>query len=106
MFGELMEDQNWRYLVEGFLLISTARMKASNPDVVKAQFESKKPPTVHPLVRTHPETCTKAAWFHKGKTETVSGMSPEENPRFLQDLMDKITQPQFAMRMNICRATC
>src|SRR5437773_9355025 len=37
-----------------------------------------KPPTVHPLVRTHPETGTKAVWFHKGKTETVTGMSPKK----------------------------
>jgi taurine dioxygenase len=76
-------------------LISSARMKTGNPDVVKAQLEAKKPPTVHPLVRTHPETGTKAVWFHKGKTETVTGMSPEETQDFLQDLTDKVTQPQF-----------
>ena len=76
-------------------LISSARMKSGNPDVVKAQLEAKKPPTVHPLVRTHPETGTRAVWFHKGKTETVTGMSPEDTQDFLQDLTDKITQPQF-----------
>jgi len=76
-------------------LISSARMKTGNPDVVKAQLEAKKPPTVHPLVRTHPETGTKAVWFHKSKTETVTGMSPEETQDFLQDLTDKVTQPQF-----------
>jgi taurine dioxygenase len=76
-------------------LISSARMKNGNPDVVKAQLESKKPPTVHPLVRTHPETGTRAVWFHKSKTETVTGMSPEETQDFLQDLTDRITQPQF-----------
>src|SRR5512147_1110857 len=37
-------------------LISSARMKTGNPDIVKAQREPTKPPTVHPLVRTHPET--------------------------------------------------
>jgi taurine dioxygenase len=76
-------------------LISTARMETGNPDVVRAQRESTKPPMVHPLVRTHPETGTKAAWFHKAKTETVTGLSPEETQAFLQDLTDKITQPQF-----------
>jgi taurine dioxygenase len=76
-------------------LISSARMKNGNPDIVRAQRESTKPPTVHPLVRTHPETGTKALWFHKGKTETVTGLSPEETQDFLQDLTDKITQPQF-----------
>ena len=76
-------------------LISSARMKTGNPDIVKAQLEATKPPTIHPLVRTHPETGTKAVWFHKGKTETVTGMSPEETQDFLQDLTDRITQPQF-----------
>jgi len=76
-------------------LISSARFKNANPDVLKAQLESKQPPTVHPLVRTHPETGTKAVWFHKSKTEKVTGMTAEETQEFLQDLTDKITQPQF-----------
>jgi len=76
-------------------LISSARMATANPDIVRAQRESTKPPTVHPLVRTHPETGTKAVWFHKAKTETVTGMSPQETQDFLQDLTDRITQPRF-----------
>jgi taurine dioxygenase len=76
-------------------LISSARFKNANPDTLKAQLESKKPPTVHPLVRTHPETGTKAVWFHKSKTEKVTGMTPEETQDFLQELTDQITQPQF-----------
>ena len=76
-------------------LISSARFNNANPDILKAQLASKKPPTIHPLVRTHPETGTKAVWFHKSKTEKVTGMTPEETQDFLQDLTDKITQPQF-----------
>jgi len=63
-------------------LISSARMKNGNPDIVRDQKESGKAPTVHPLVR-------------KNKTETVTGMSPEETQDFLQDLTDRITQPEF-----------
>src|SRR3954452_5103158 len=37
-------------------LISSARTGTGNPDIVKAQRERTKRPTVHPLVRTHPET--------------------------------------------------
>jgi alpha-ketoglutarate-dependent taurine dioxygenase len=76
-------------------LISSARFKIANPDILKAQLESKKSPTIHPLVRTHSETGTKAVWFHKSKTEKVTGMTPEETQDFLQELTDKITQPQF-----------
>ncbi|MFT5510187.1 MAG: taurine dioxygenase [Hyphomicrobiaceae bacterium] len=76
-------------------LISSARFHLANPDILKAQLETKKPPTVQPLVRTHPETGTKAVWFHKSKTEKIIGMTPEETQDFLQDLTDKVTQPQF-----------
>lgn len=76
-------------------LISSARFKIANPDILQSQLASKKPPTVQPLVRTHPETGTKAVWFHKSKTEKVIGMTPEDTQDFLQDLTDRITQPQF-----------
>lgn len=76
-------------------LISSARFKTGNPDIVREQMESKKPPTIQPLVRTHPETGTKAVWFHKSKTERIIGMTPEETQDFLQELTDQVTQPQF-----------
>ena len=76
-------------------LISSARFKIANPDILKEQLASKKPPTIQPLVRTHPETGTKAVWFHKSKTEKIIGMTPEDTQDFLQDLTDKVTQPQF-----------
>jgi taurine dioxygenase len=76
-------------------LISSARFKIANPDILKEQRASKKPPTIQPLVRTHPDTGKKAVWFHKSKTERIIGMTPEETQDFLQDLTDRITQPQF-----------
>jgi len=45
--------------------------------------------------RTHPERGTKAVWFHKSKTEMILGMTPEDTQEFLQDLTDRITQPEF-----------
>jgi taurine dioxygenase len=76
-------------------LISSARFKIANPDILKDQLESKNPPMVQPLVRTHPETGAKAVWFHKSKTERIIGMTPEDTQEFLQELTDKVTQPQF-----------
>lgn len=76
-------------------LISSARFKISNPDILKEQLESRKPPMVQPLVRTHPETGTKAVWFHKSKTEKIIGMTPEDTQEFLQELTDLCTKPEF-----------
>jgi taurine dioxygenase len=76
-------------------LISSARFGIANPDILKEQLDSKKPPTVQPLVRTHPDTGTRAVWFHKGKTERIIGMTPEDTQQFLQALTDRITQPEF-----------
>jgi len=77
-------------------LISSARFAISNPDILKEQLESKKPPTVQPLVRTHPETGTKAIWFHKSKTERIIGMEPQETQDFLEELLEVAIKPEFA----------
>jgi taurine dioxygenase len=76
-------------------LISSARFRIANPDILREQLASRQPPTVQPLVRTHPETGTRAVWFHKGKTERIIGMTPEDTQAFLQDLTDRVTQPEF-----------
>lgn len=77
-------------------LISSARFDISNPDILKEQLESKKAPTVQPLVRTHPETGTKAIWFHKSKTERIIGMEPQETQDFLEELLNVAIKPEFA----------
>ena len=76
-------------------LFSSARFKIANPDILKSQQESKVPPMIQPLVRTHPERGTKAVWFHKGKTENILGMTPEDTQEFLQDLTERITRDEF-----------
>jgi taurine dioxygenase len=76
-------------------LISSARFDISNPDILKEQLETKKPPTIQPLVRTHPETGTKAIWFHKSKTERIIGMEPAETQDFLDELLEIAIKPEF-----------
>lgn len=77
-------------------LISSARFKIANPDILKAQLASTTPPMIHPLVRTHPDTGTKAIWFHKSKTETVTGLNPEETQAFLEELLEQAIRPEFS----------
>jgi len=78
-------------------LISSARMKSGNPDIVREQQEraKKEPPMIQPLVRTHAETGTKAIWFHKGKTERIIGMEPQETQEFLEKLLEVAMKPEF-----------
>ena len=76
-------------------LISSARYKIANADTLKDQQELKVPFTIQPLVRTHPETGTKAIWFHKSKTEKILGMEPEETQAFLDELLEIAIKPEF-----------
>jgi alpha-ketoglutarate-dependent taurine dioxygenase len=76
-------------------LISSARFKIANPDILNAQQELKIPPTIQPLVRTHPERGTKAIWFHKSKTENILGMEPDETQNFLAELLEIAIRPEF-----------
>jgi taurine dioxygenase len=91
--------EEWKQRITGMQtacsLLSPARYKIANPDVLRDQLEAKVPPTIQPLVRTHPERGTKAIWFHKGKTENVLGMDAEETQRFLDELLTVAIKPEF-----------
>jgi len=91
--------QEWKDRITGMktenTLISSARFKISNPDVLKAQQEAKVPPTIQPLVRTHPDSGSKAIWFHKSKTERIIGMEPQETQDFLEKLLEIAIKPEF-----------
>lgn len=76
-------------------LLSPARYKEANPDILREQMASAKPPTIQPLVRTHPERGWKSIWFHKGKTERVLGMEPEETQKFLDELLEIAIRREF-----------
>jgi taurine dioxygenase len=90
---------DWKQRITGMktacTLISSARFKIVNPDILQEQLAAKVPPTIQPLVRTHPERGTKAIWFHKSKTENVIGMDPEQTQRFLDELLEIAIRPEF-----------
>ena len=77
-------------------LLSSARAGTdANPDIVQANVEAARNPTIQPLVRTHPERGTKALWFHQNKTERILGMEPAETQVFLSELLDQALKPAF-----------
>ena len=53
---------------------------------------------VHPLVRTHPDTGTKALYFHPTKTERIVGMEAEESLALIDDLLQRIITPGIVYR--------
>lgn len=87
-------------------LISSARMDSGNPDIVRAQQKAADGPMIQPLVRTHPERGTKAIWFHKGKTETILGMEPEETQDFLDELLETAIRRNSSTSTSTRWATC
>ena len=95
---ESLPDE-WKQRITGMqtanTLVSSARFKVANPDIVRTQQEKAAPPRIQPLVRTHPERGTKAIWFHKGKTERVLGMDPEQTQAFLDELLELALRPEY-----------
>ena len=57
----------------------------------------KAPPTIHPLVRTHPETGKKSLFLGSYCAEVV-GMPQSESRRLIADLSEHATQPRFIYR--------
>ena len=76
-------------------LISSERFKVANPDILAAQKASKMQPMIHPLIRIHPDNGTKAIWFHKSKTETVTGLNAKKTQSFLEDILKTAIKPEF-----------
>lgn len=60
-----------------------------------AQAERKPEPVLQPLVRTHPDTGTKALYFHPVKAENIVGMSAVESQALLSDLLERSVRPEF-----------
>lgn len=73
--------------------------KIEDHDYVSAEDRVKfGAPQVHPLIRTHPATGRKALYVHPGKLDRIEGMEPEESLTFVNDLLDRIIQPDVTYR--------
>lgn len=72
---------------------AVGRTRTISPEILAAR-----PPVVHPLVRTHPETGRKSLYISRNRMERVVDMDVAESHRLIDDLVAHATQPQFTYR--------
>ncbi|MEZ5279199.1 MAG: TauD/TfdA family dioxygenase [Acidimicrobiales bacterium] len=56
------------------------------------------PQTVHPVVRTHPETGRPSIYVNRAFTTSIVGMEDEQGHAFLKRLLRHIERPEFQIR--------
>ncbi|MBT5263662.1 MAG: TauD/TfdA family dioxygenase [Rhodospirillaceae bacterium] len=57
-----------------------------------------RPPVVHPVVRTHPESGRKCLFLNEGFTVRIKELAPAENKAVMQFLFDHMTRAQSVLR--------
>jgi taurine dioxygenase len=72
---------------------TVGRVRSIAPDILASR-----PPVIHPLVRTHPETGRKALYIGRNRMDHMVGMDREEGHRLIDELVAHSTQPQFVYR--------
>lgn len=57
------------------------------------------PESIHPVVRTHPETGRPGIYVNRSFTTEIIGLEPDESRRLLQRLFAHIERPEFQIRL-------
>lgn len=72
---------------------TVGRTRSIAPEILASR-----PPVVHPLVRTHPETGRKALYLSRNRMDAIVGMDREEGHRLIDELVAHSTLLQFIYR--------
>ena len=70
----------------------------NRPRTVDPAILAQRPPSVHPLVRTHPETGRKALYLSRNRMDHIVGMDRDEGHRLIDELVEHAIQPRFTYR--------
>ena len=92
MIAELRveHDFNWGYR-------NVVRRIPNTEEIAQEQLDAR-PPVVHPLVRTHPETGRKSLYVSPGFAAAIVGMEYEESQAMLGFLNRHASRPEYVYR--------
>lgn len=90
MLDGLTAEHDFRHGYETF-------SKRWAPPISEEAFKAR-PPVVHPVVRTHPETGRKSIYVNEGFTTKIMELEHEESAAVLQFLHRHATRPEFVYR--------
>jgi taurine dioxygenase len=65
---------------------------------IAPEILARRPPSTHPVVRTHPATGRKALYISRNRMDHIVGMDRDEGHRLIDDLMAHAIQPRFVYR--------
>jgi len=57
-----------------------------------------KPPALHPIIRTHPETGRRSLYFDPGKILRIEGLPPAESDALIDELTERMIRPDALYR--------
>ena len=90
-----VHSANAQYGVDG---LSEANRHNDQRSMKPATSEGAKAETVHPVVRTHPETGRKALYVNVGFTQRFEGWTKDESRPLLRWLYEHCAKPEFTCR--------
>jgi len=79
-------------------LFANAFRGGTNPAARKGDPLSDRPPVVHPVVRTHPESGRKCLFVNDGFTVRINEVTPAESQALLAYLYGHMTRPEVVYR--------
>ena len=65
---------------------------------IAPEVRARQVPSVHPVVRTHPETGRKSLYISRNRMDAIMGLDRAEGHRLIDELTAHATQPQFVYR--------
>lgn len=92
-------DEGMKVRLEGLKAgYSRSKVKEGSVRAWLTEEERRKVEVIHPVVRTHPATGRKAIYVNAGHTFRIEGLPPKEIQDLLNDLYERVAQPEFIYR--------